>query len=521
MSTLKQTGQPIIALVGTGTGGIAAAVNLKHRMGFQNFVVFEKSSEGIGGTWRHQKYPVLEKPQGRVLEEEGQWEGTFKRKVVRTGVFQANIVLNTSGVFTKPYVPDYPGVSTFAGQTQHTCYWRDDISLEGKRVAMVGTGPSGIQVVPEIVHIVDRLDVYQRTPGWIQPDANNHFTEEQKQKWREDPNSLLQKRQEVVNMTERTWSAIEKPGSSSAVRMQQRCLEYLKKIVKRSELWEAMTPDYPIGCKRIMVDTGYLACFNRPNVDLIAGPISKITPKGIISKDRKTGEEKEREYDVIIWATGWGNFSMGKVFPVYGRGGVEQYDYWRSVGAPRSYIGYMNHNFPNLILTIGPNGSVWSSHIEMVEQRVDFLCRMVESMARTNVQCFEPREDKEEQWEKMCREGLKSTPYAGSCISYYKFTWEHKDAAGKQANKYEEFLNPAWFNGLPIELREVVESTELSDFECTKKIGHWELPQKPKGWERFVNTRLRARDPKRRAPEQLRREALRILGKDNGAQASL
>jgi len=208
MSTVTQTGQPVVVLIGTGTGGIAAAVNLKHRMGFNNFVVFEKSPGGIGGTWRHQKYPgcacdipshfysfsfelnpdwsceyaprqelqaymtrvcdkydilshvrfshevlsmswddtdkvwdikyqILEMPAGAMVEEEGQWEGNFKRKPISQGTFRANLVLNTSGVFTKPYIPDYPGVAFFKGDVLHTCYWNDTVSLEGKRVAIV------------------------------------------------------------------------------------------------------------------------------------------------------------------------------------------------------------------------------------------------------------------------------------------------------------------------------------------------------------------------------------------------
>lgn len=163
----------------------------------------------------------------------------------------------------------------------------------------------------------------------------------------------------------------------------------IKKTVKRADLWDYLTPKYPIGCKRICVDPGFLPALNRSNVDLVCDPIKELNARGIVTEGKQAGGRKEREYDIIISATGWGNFSFGRGFPMYGRDGKEiwwvffvsfwvcpcQYEanvvfrlainreQWKDQGIPRSFMGLTMHNFPNVIFSVGPQGNVWTSFI--------------------------------------------------------------------------------------------------------------------------------------------------------------
>lgn len=134
-----------------------------------------------------------------------------------------------------------------------------------------------------------------------------------------------------------------------------------------------------VGCKRILVDCNYLEQLNRDNVELVIDPIAKFTETGIVTKDKATGAEKDAfQYDVIIWATGWGSISFGRSFPVYGKNGVELWEHWHKVGNPRSYLGAMCNGFPNMILGPGPSGNAFTSYIEVLEQNVDFLIKCLQ-----------------------------------------------------------------------------------------------------------------------------------------------
>lgn len=210
------------------------------------------------------------------------------------------------------------------------------------------------------------------------PNPNVPFSEEQKQIWRTDYEALKAKRQALIDAGAQTWVMIEDPTSEAANTLKQVVIANYHKIVTKPGVIPLITPDYPIGCKRILVDCGYLVQLNRDNVELVVDPIAKFTESGIVTKDKTTGVEKDsRDYDVIIWATGWGSISFGRSFPVYGKGGLELWDYWRKAGNPRSYLGAMCHGFPNMVLGPGPSGNAFTSYIEVLEQNVDFLIKCI------------------------------------------------------------------------------------------------------------------------------------------------
>ncbi|KXS15379.1 FAD/NAD(P)-binding domain-containing protein [Gonapodya prolifera JEL478] len=520
MSSYSDGGAPVVAIIGTGFSGLCAGPNLAKKLGLENFVIFEKSN-GIGGTWRHQRYPgaacdvaahayslsfelnpewscefpprteiksymehvfdkynvgkyvrfnteILSarwneqdglwelhwrefappKTQEEItkVEGEGQWGQLAKREIVGEGVFKANIFYNSSGPFTRPYAPNYPGVDLFQGQYIHTIEWDDTVPLKDKRVAVIGTGPSGLQVVSQVVHEARQLDVYQRTAAWIFPWGNAPFTEEQKALWRSDLKALEAKRQSLMDAGNGLWVTIENPNGETHANFKTALLGYLSSTCKKPGLYEKLVPNFPIGCKRFLIDCNYVDALNKDNCDLIVDPIDHVTERGIVGRDKSTGKEVEREYDVIVWATGWGSFAFGRAFPVYGVGGKELWDYWRKVGNPSAYLGAMSNSFPNMIYTCGPNGTTFDSFVEMIEIRVDFMVRAIKELQRRNAQWLMPKLDYELGWTRIVNEAGRVSPFGGSCISYYKFTWEAWDEAGttggghigKQSDKYKK-----------------------------------------------------------------------------------
>lgn len=218
---------------------------------------------------------------------------------------------------------------------------------------------------------------------------------------------------------------------------------------------------------QICIDPGYFASLNRDNVALVCDPIQCITPNGIVTEGKQAGGRKEREYDVIIWATGWGNFTFGRGFPIYGRDGKEVWEHWKSIGIPRSFMGLTMNNYPNVIFSVGPMGNVWTSFIELEEQVADFMVRMLTEMINNDVASFEPKVEAEMAWADLCKRNIGKTPYTANCVSYYKFSWEHTDEAGKQADVYTDFENPAWFPGTPKEIRLARENMKLDDLILT------------------------------------------------------
>ncbi|KAI9011693.1 hypothetical protein DFJ74DRAFT_710606 [Hyaloraphidium curvatum] len=572
MSTVKDSGAPVVAVVGTGFGGLAAS-----------------TSNGIGGTWRHQRYPgaacdvpahyyslsfelnpswsseypprvemkaymerVFEKyglrpytrfnteiksirwnadegvwdmevteyapPESREdlahVEGEGNWRREWNREPVREYVFKANLVFNSCGPFTKPYIPDYEGVDSFKGRYVHSVEWDESIDFSGKSVGIVGSGPTAIQVVSQLAEKVGKLDIYQRTKNWIFPYRNVPFTEEQKEIWRSDPAALVAKRQSLVDAGAQTWFAIENPDSPGAEALKQMIIENYHKIVKKPGVIPLITPDYPIGCKRILVDCNYLEQLNRDHVNLVVDPIARFTPNGIVAKNRETGQETERSYDIIIWCTGWGSIAFGRAYPIYAASGEELWDYWKRVGNPRSYLGTMCHGYPNPILGPGPQGNAFTSYIEVLEQRVDFMLRVLDELQRRNAQSLEPKVEAEEMWDRVHNEASRGTPFAGNC-----FTWDAWNEAGadggghigKQAEGYAPgtFLNPIFYPGLYGEMREDLETADMDTLEYTKKEGTWKFPPRPK--KDLSHHRLRhvkLRDPKDSPIGKLRRSSL-------------
>ncbi|NUO03238.1 MAG: NAD(P)/FAD-dependent oxidoreductase [Saprospiraceae bacterium] len=404
-------------IIGAGFGGIIAALRLLES-GRTSFVIFERAGE-IGGTWRDNTYPGCAcdipsilysiqsepnpdwsrrySPQPEILaylknvcakhqldqyirldseiirfeylEQDGIWELT-DRKGRRTTV---RMIIPALGPFQSPKFPDIAGMADFQGKILHSAKWDSSIELKGKRVAVVGTGASAIQIVAAIAREVAQLTVFQRTPSWVSDRFDAESSAGLKTAYRRFP--ILQRlaRQALFRFLEyrgrlffgnrfRYWL------------FKKLCLKKLAREVTDPEIRRRLTPDYAMGCKRIVFSDDFLPTFNRHNVLLETTGIDRITPGGVLTK-----EGVERDFEVIIFATGFEIIDFDRM-KFFGRNERELYSEWKESGIT-AYKGTVVSGFPNCCLLLGPNSGFGHNSILLaleaqmnyVIQYLDFL----------------------------------------------------------------------------------------------------------------------------------------------------
>ena len=450
-------------IVGAGFGGLCAAIKLEES-GERDFVVVEKDSD-VGGTWHINTYPGAEcdvpsqlysysfalnpdwskvySPQQEIWEytkrvaeeagvldrfvfetavEEARWDDGRQRWIVSTrhvetgreATYAARTVISASGGLSEPNLPDIDGIESFAGTTFHSARWNHDVDLTGKRVAVIGTGASAIQLVPEVAKVAGRLDVYQRTPNWIIPRNERRFSRLEKLAFRHVPFAQRAVRAGVYATLEARVPAFTRfPQLMAAVERQVK--GNIAKGISDPELRAKVTPTYRAGCKRILVSNKWYPALDRDNVDLITDGIERITPAGIVSRDGK-----EREIDVLIIATGFHVTDPPIAQHVTGREGRTLADVWSATGM-RAYKGTTIHGFPNLFQIVGPNTALGhSSMIFIIESQVRYVVDTVRSMRRDGLASVEPTAQAQEEWTSAVLRRMAGTVWTtGGCASWY------------------------------------------------------------------------------------------------------
>ncbi|MBH0775520.1 flavin-containing monooxygenase [Nocardia bovistercoris] len=407
-----------IVVVGAGFSGIGLGVHLK-RAGFHDFVILD-AADGVGGVWRHNVYPgiAVDVPTSSYsysFEPNPDWSQLFApgaelreyaehcvRKYelaehlrVRTrvhsarfdeadsvwhieterGTIVARYLVPAVGPLDSPYYPDIPGIDKFAGKIVHTARWDDSLRTQGKRVAVIGTGASALQVIPNLAPQAEHLDVYQRTPIWVVPKPDLSIRPWLRTVFRRVPLTLRALRLVSVVIADfiMTVGGAYHMRLPYAVRVVERvCLKHLERQVDDPELRAKLTPNYAFGCKRPSFSSTYLRTFNRDNVDLVTESIDHIAEDSIVTVrvDERTGARVQTRHpvDVLVLATGFKTMERGTVpaFPVYGLDGVELGEYWDE-NRYQNYEGISTPLAPNFWLMNGPwsvAGSSWFSIIE-------------------------------------------------------------------------------------------------------------------------------------------------------------
>jgi cation diffusion facilitator CzcD-associated flavoprotein CzcO len=445
-----------LVVVGTGFTGLAMAHALQ-QAGIDDWLVLEKSAQ-VGGVWRDNTYPGIacdipshlyslsfapnpdwprtfsdgaqiwdyEQRVARDLrlaertwlgEEllEARWEAGPARWRLRTTTREltANVVVDGGGVLAEPRLPAIPGIEDFAGTIFHSARWNHDEPLAGRRVAVIGTGASAIQIVPAIQPQVARLTVFQRTPGWVIPRNDRDVTEAERRLLRRVPALMkLQRGWQYVYRDGVLWKLLAHRGSRRVFERLSRA--YLRSQIADPELRAKLTPDFEIGCKRILITNRWYPALAQPNVHVETSPITEVRPHAVV-----TADGAEHEVDAIVCATGFHvtDPPAGAVF--HGRDGRSLAEVWGD--SPRAYRGVTTAGFPNLfrIGSIG-TGTGHMSHVMQIESAVRYVMDALATMRARGLGAVEVRGDAQEQYARRMHEMARDTVWAtGGCSSWY------------------------------------------------------------------------------------------------------
>ena len=440
-----------VAIVGGGFGGIGAAVMLR-RAGYRDVEVFERG-ERIGGVWHHNTYPGAAcdipshfyefsfapnprwsrrfAPQAEIqayLEDvaarhgvaartgtdvtAARWDGERWRIETSAGPHVADVLLTACGQLSVPSVPPLPGLDRFAGPAFHTARWRHDVDLTGRRVAVVGTGCSAIQVVPAIQPIVGRLDVYQRSPGWTIPRMDFAYRERTKR--------LLERFPVLQRIDRASIQAFHELGAAAMTRHRWLLKPFralgrsqINRAIQDPELRRKVTPADEVGCKRIMLTDDWYPTLARDNVDLVTDRIAEITEAGI-----RTADGTERPADAIVLATGFASHEFVAPMEIAGEGGRTLAEAWGDL--PRAYLGITVPGFPNLFLLYGPNTNGGTgSVIYTIECAMRHVLAALEALERADARRIEVRREAAERFDRELRAALAGTVWHTGCTSWY------------------------------------------------------------------------------------------------------
>jgi cation diffusion facilitator CzcD-associated flavoprotein CzcO len=444
-----------ICIVGSGFSGLGMAIKLLEE-GERDFVVLERG-EDVGGTWHFNTYPgcgcdvpshlysfsFAPNPEWsqtyslqpeiraylrRVADDFGvrpyvelnttmtgaTWDEDDERWVVETdrGTLRARVVIAGMGPLAEPRTPDIPGIDSFEGTIMHSARWDDSVELEGKRVASIGTGASAIQYVPEVRKVADQLHVFQRTPPWVLPHTNREIKGWEKRLYKLFPPAQRLNRAGVYAMREVAVLGMVKNPKLLKL-MERVARRHIKSQVKDPELREKVTPDYDIGCKRILPSNKWYPALSEDNVELVTEGVKEIKPNAIVDENGV-----EREVDVILLGTGFhvADMPLGKV--VTGRSGQTLDETWD--GSPRAMLGSTTPDFPNLFMLLGPNtGLGHNSMVYMIESQIAYVMDALRAMREHGAKTVEVRPEAAQAFNQEIDQRHVGTVWSSGCASWY------------------------------------------------------------------------------------------------------
>ena len=320
---------------------------------------------------------------------------------------------------TQPVYPDVPGRERFRGKTMHSARWEREYSLVGKAVAVVGTGASSVQIVPTIAPVVGRMHVFQRTASWVQPKPEVVFSEHQREWFRKYPPLQTFVRRTIYWALESLALGYVVEPRLNRIR-ELACLRFLRESVPDPELRAKLTPDFRLGCKRILVSSDYYRVLQQENVELVTDPIAEIREHSIVTRDGT-----ERQVDAIVFATGFESAEAKPPFAMRGRANADLAEEWK--GGVRAYAGTTMAGFPNAFLLIGPNTILGhSSMIFMMESQFAYVLDAIRTIRARRLKYVEVRRDVEDLFNEKLQKRLAGTVWNTGCSSWY-FTHSGKN----------------------------------------------------------------------------------------------
>ena len=467
--TTKAVRKRRVAIIGAGPAGICTGYYLR-QAGYTDFTIYEKDGE-VGGTWQRNRYPGLAcdvwshvfcftfalnphwsrtyatQPEilayiKRTVDElelwphirlntgisEARWNDDLGvwNLVTSTGeTIEADIVISGQGMFGEKKMPDIEGRETFRGHAMHTADWNENVQLEGRNVAVIGSAASAVQCIPEIAKVANQLYVFQRSANWVLPKEDEPYSPEQLETFANDP-AALQEYHDGIMMFLLPSAPFSNPEINGAAEWV--AAEAIQ-VVNDPDLRRKLTPDTPWGCMRPLFSNDYYPTFNRENVELVTDPIARIVPDGIETADGQT-----RDIDVIVFATGFVVDKFAARIPVWGRNGIKLSDAWHD-GA-QAYYGVTTTGFPNFFMLYGPNTNQ-GSLIPMIESESEYAVRLMLAMDEAGVDWIDVKQsvmdayneelqsdiDKVEVWKGGCTHYYLSE--SGRVVTQYPYSMEH------------------------------------------------------------------------------------------------
>jgi cyclohexanone monooxygenase len=444
-----------IAVIGAGAGGIATAIRLRER-GVSDVVIFEKAGEP-GGTWRDNTYPGITcdvpshlyrfsfapNPDWSHKYSPGPEIQAYMRKVAADYGVEARIRFNSEvlsaawrdgaweivtnqgpqgrfdavitavGILHHPALPDIEGLGDFAGAAFHTARWDHSIPLEGKRIGVIGTGSTAIQVVPAIVDRAAKVSLFQRTPQWILPEPNLPIAEEKRAAYRADPALLADQYAHLAQAFNGAFcAAVAGEAPDVYARMAQACLDNLNTVAD-PELRARLTPDYRMGCKRLIVSSLFYPAIQRPDAELVTDGISRIEAGGVWTVDGRL-----HELDILVLATGFDAHHPFGDMRITGRSGRPLSETWAKGNV--TYRGVTVPDLPNWFMLGGPNSPLGNfSFLMTAERQLDYVLQLVGLLLAGRAREITPREEPTQAWTQALKDKLAGSIWASGCRSWY------------------------------------------------------------------------------------------------------
>lgn len=445
-----------VIIIGSGFGGQCAAINLRKR-GIEDFVILERR-DFMGGTWAQNSYPGaavdVQSPLYSIASEPYRWTQMFaeqdelekythhvidkhrlREKTVlgaevelvewsdggwdvttSPGTYRGTFVINASGPLSTPVIPEVPGRATFRGPQFHTNDWDHSVDHRGKRVAIVGSGASAAQIIPAIQPEVGELHVFQRSPHWVMPRPDRTFTSWQRR--------LLGVRPFYRALRTAIYWGLESrvvgfKYSRTMLKLvaERRARRLLETQVPDPELRARLTPDFTIGCKRIILSNTLYPALSADNTTLhdATQGIERVTETGVVTKDGQ-----ELDLDVIVWSTGYDATDGVISYPVIGRDGQKLSSFWEEF--PRAYLGTAMPGFPNLFLVTGPNTGIGhTSAIFVIEAQMEYIMRALDQARGRGATSIEVTAEAEADYTAMIHSEMEQTVWKqGGCTSWYQ-----------------------------------------------------------------------------------------------------
>jgi cation diffusion facilitator CzcD-associated flavoprotein CzcO len=456
--------QSSIAVLGAGLGGLCAGIKLK-QAGFENLVILEKADK-VGGTWRDNIYPgcCCDIPVAlyqfsfapslswshlfprhhevqRYTEDladnfglrahlrlgdeatSAVWDDARAAWRITTAsgrTHEVGALVAALGQLNRPALPQIPGRDTFKGAAFHSARWDTKVGLTGKRVAIIGSAASAVQIIPEVAKVAQHLTVLQRTPNWVIPRLDRPITDEEKMLAMTEPQLAMLNRDLLYQSADYlTWQVFSwtQVGRDAYTRV---ALNHLAEQVSDAALRAKLTPSYPIGCKRVLIADDYYPALMRSNVTLETDGIARITPQGI-----ETRNGTRIDVDVIIYATGFETTGWHWSVDVVGRGGRRLSEAWAET--PEAYLGITSAQFPNLFILYGPNTNLGHNSITfMLERQVEYVVQALSALRERKLAAMEVKQSAQDAFNRELQATLAKTTWADpTCHSWYKTEQGH------------------------------------------------------------------------------------------------